>query len=244
MPRRVDARGARAAAGDAQVASCSICRKQPGRSAASRRQRWGECGPRACSPRRARSTSRKGAAPDYWRLARALFAAGFRRGRPRPQLLSPITSRRRARCSKPARTRSAARCSRRHRPDRAAGAGDRRPRARWLRGHAVVPRRSSSRRPTRWASTLPSLRKALVSAEAFPPSLRDALARARHRRLSGLRVARISATIAYETEAREGLVVDEGVLVEIVRPGTGDPVAPGRGRRGRRDHALQHATIR
>src|SRR6185369_6892518 len=34
-------------------------------------------------------------------------------------------------------------------------------------------------------------------------------------------------SIAYETEARSGLVVDEGVLVELVRPGTGDPVAAG-----------------
>jgi phenylacetate-CoA ligase len=34
-------------------------------------------------------------------------------------------------------------------------------------------------------------------------------------------------TIAYESQAREGLIVDEGVLVEIVRPGTGDPVAAG-----------------
>jgi len=34
-------------------------------------------------------------------------------------------------------------------------------------------------------------------------------------------------TIAYESEARDGLIADEGVLVEIVRPGTGDPVAPG-----------------
>ena len=33
--------------------------------------------------------------------------------------------------------------------------------------------------------------------------------------------------IAYETPAREGLVVDENVLVEIVRPGTGDPVPEG-----------------
>jgi phenylacetate-CoA ligase len=33
--------------------------------------------------------------------------------------------------------------------------------------------------------------------------------------------------IAYETSAREGLVVDEGVIVEIVRPGTGDPVPEG-----------------
>ncbi|WP_298677195.1 phenylacetate--CoA ligase family protein [uncultured Lentibacter sp.] len=34
-------------------------------------------------------------------------------------------------------------------------------------------------------------------------------------------------TIAYETSAMEGMIVDEGVIVEIVRPGTGDPVAPG-----------------
>jgi phenylacetate-CoA ligase len=33
--------------------------------------------------------------------------------------------------------------------------------------------------------------------------------------------------IAYETPAMEGMVVDEGVIVEIVRPGTGDPVAEG-----------------
>jgi phenylacetate-CoA ligase len=33
--------------------------------------------------------------------------------------------------------------------------------------------------------------------------------------------------IAYETSAREGLVIDEGVVVEIVRPGTGDPVPEG-----------------
>jgi phenylacetate-CoA ligase len=34
-------------------------------------------------------------------------------------------------------------------------------------------------------------------------------------------------SIAYETSAREGLVVDEGLLVEIVRPGTGEPVPEG-----------------
>jgi phenylacetate-CoA ligase len=33
--------------------------------------------------------------------------------------------------------------------------------------------------------------------------------------------------IAYESESREGMIVNEGVLVEIVRPGTGDPVAEG-----------------
>ena len=33
--------------------------------------------------------------------------------------------------------------------------------------------------------------------------------------------------IAYESEAREGMIVNEGVIVEIVRPGTGDPVPDG-----------------
>ena len=73
---------------------------------------------------------------------------------------------------------------------------------------------------------LPSMRKALVTAEAFPPSLRDWLA---ERGIAGYQCYGTAdlGLIAYETEAREGLVVDEGVLVEIVRPGTGDPVQEG-----------------
>ena len=73
---------------------------------------------------------------------------------------------------------------------------------------------------------LPSLKKALVSGEAFPPSLRDWL------RERGIEAYQAYATadvgvIAYETAAREGLVLDEGVIVEIVRPGTGDVVPDG-----------------
>jgi phenylacetate-CoA ligase len=73
---------------------------------------------------------------------------------------------------------------------------------------------------------LPSLKKALVSGEAFPPSLRDWL---RDRGVEGYQAYATAdvGLIAYETGAREGLVVDEGVLVEIVRPGTGDPVPEG-----------------
>jgi phenylacetate-CoA ligase len=75
-------------------------------------------------------------------------------------------------------------------------------------------------------SDITSLRKGLVGGEALPPSLRDWFGE------RGLDVYQSYATadlglIAYETSAREGLVVDEGVLVEIVRPGTGDPVAEG-----------------
>lgn len=73
---------------------------------------------------------------------------------------------------------------------------------------------------------LPGFSKALLSGEAFPPSLRDWLAG------RGITALQCYATadlglIAYETTAREGLVLDEGVLLEIVRPGTGDPVPDG-----------------
>ncbi len=73
---------------------------------------------------------------------------------------------------------------------------------------------------------LPSVRKALLSGEAFPPSLRDWLA---ERGIQGYQCYATAdvGLIAYETASREGLVLDEGVIVEIVRPGTGDPVAAG-----------------
>jgi len=71
-----------------------------------------------------------------------------------------------------------------------------------------------------------SLSKASVSGEALPGVTRDWL------KERGISVRQCYATadigaIAYETEAEEGLVVEEELLVEIVRPGTGDPVAPG-----------------
>lgn len=68
-----------------------------------------------------------------------------------------------------------------------------------------------------------SLKKALVGGEAFPPSLRDWLL---ERGIAGYQSYATAdlGLIAYETSAREGLVLDEGVIVEIVRPGTSDPV--------------------
>lgn len=73
---------------------------------------------------------------------------------------------------------------------------------------------------------LPSVKKAMMGGEAFPPSLRDWFT------AHGVHAYQCYATadlglIAYETAAREGLVLDEGVIVEIVRPGTGDPVPEG-----------------
>ena len=71
-----------------------------------------------------------------------------------------------------------------------------------------------------------SLKRGLVSGAALPASLRQELAQ------RGVAVLQCYATaelgvIAYESEAREGMIVNETVLVEIVRPGTGDPVAEG-----------------
>jgi phenylacetate-CoA ligase len=73
---------------------------------------------------------------------------------------------------------------------------------------------------------LPRLKKALVSGEAFATSLQVALASRGIAAYQAYASADLGA-IAYESEAREGLIVDEGVLVEIVRPGSGDPVAAG-----------------
>ena len=75
-------------------------------------------------------------------------------------------------------------------------------------------------------SDISSLKKGLIGGEAFVPSLRDWFLE------RGLTVYQSYATadlglIAYETTSRQGLVLDEGVILEIVRPGTGDPVVPG-----------------
>jgi phenylacetate-CoA ligase len=71
-----------------------------------------------------------------------------------------------------------------------------------------------------------SLKRGLASGAALPSSLRE------HLGGRGVAVKQCYATaelgvIAYETPALEGMVVNESVIVEIVRPGTGDPVAEG-----------------
>jgi len=75
-------------------------------------------------------------------------------------------------------------------------------------------------------SDMGSIHKALVGGEALPPSLRAGFVE------RGIRVQQCYATadlgvIAYESSAQQGLIIDEGVYLEIVRPGTGDPVTEG-----------------
>jgi len=71
-----------------------------------------------------------------------------------------------------------------------------------------------------------SLKKACVGGEGLPPALRDEI------EAYGIHCGQVYASadlgsIAYESDAREGLIVDERLIVEIVRPGTGDPVPEG-----------------
>ena len=73
---------------------------------------------------------------------------------------------------------------------------------------------------------LSCLSKALVSGEYLPPSLRETFAG------RGIAVYQCYATadlglIAYESPAREGMIIDEGIILEIVRPGTGVPLPDG-----------------
>jgi phenylacetate-CoA ligase len=71
-----------------------------------------------------------------------------------------------------------------------------------------------------------SLKHAFVGAEALPPSLRQMFMTAGMTCQQSYGTADLG-TIAYESESLEGMIVDEGVIVEIVRPGTGDPVPEG-----------------
>ena len=68
--------------------------------------------------------------------------------------------------------------------------------------------------------------KAAVGGGALFPSLRQEYADRGITCLQSYATADLG-NIAYESLAMEGMIVDEGVIVEIVRPGTGDPVAPG-----------------
>src|SRR5262245_38356644 len=71
-----------------------------------------------------------------------------------------------------------------------------------------------------------SIKRALVSGAAFPPSLQTEI------KARGIDAYQAFGTadlgmIAFETGARDGMVANEDLIMEIVRPGTGDPVAPG-----------------
>ena len=167
----------------------------------------------------------EGRRADYWRMARALFAAGFRAGDIVHNCFSYHLT----------------------------PAGSIMESGAQALGCAVVPggtgqtesqvRAIADLKPSGYTGTpsflaiildkaaelgiaLPSLAKALVSGEAFTGAQQAKFASAGIAALQCYATADLG-LIAYESPAREGLILDEGVILEIVQPGTGDPVGAG-----------------
>lgn len=165
------------------------------------------------------------ARPDYWRFARALYAAGFRQG----ELVYNCFSYHFTPAGSMMETAAhAIGCS-----VFPGGTGQSEQQVRAIQdlapsGYTGTPSflKIILEKADDLGIRLASLRHALVSGEAYPPSLRDWLAA---RGIQGYQAYGSAdlGMIAFETPAREGLVLGEDIIVEIVRPGTGAPVAEG-----------------
>ena len=167
----------------------------------------------------------EGTRRDYWRMARAIYAAGFRPG----ELIHNCFSYHFVPAGSMMETGAhALGCT-----VFAGGTGQTEQQVQAMAelqpaGYIGTPSflKIILEKATEMGVALPSVKKAMFGGEAFPPSLRDWYLG------HGIDGYQCYATadlglIAYETSAREGLVLDEGVIVEIVRPGTGDPVPEG-----------------
>lgn len=167
----------------------------------------------------------EGDAKDYWRMARAIFAAGFRPG----ELIHNCFSYHFVPAGSMMESGAhALGCT-----VFAGGTGQTEQQVHTMAqlrpaGYIGTPSflKIILTKAAEMGVALPSVKKAMFGGEAFPPSLRDWFA---ERGIAGYQCYATAdlGLIAYETHAREGLVLDESVIVEIVRPGTGDPVAPG-----------------
>ncbi|HET9577884.1 MAG TPA: AMP-binding protein [Usitatibacter sp.] len=167
----------------------------------------------------------EGRRPDYWRAARALFAAGFRAGDVVINCFSYHLS--------PAGTMFETGLHHLGCCVIPGGVGQTEPQA-----HAVADLQPGGYVGTpsflkillekcdELGLASGSIKRAVVSGEAFMPAVREFM------KGRGIECFQAYGTadlglIAYETPAREGLVASESQVVEIVRPGTGDPVAEG-----------------
>ncbi|HEX9466080.1 MAG TPA: AMP-binding protein [Alphaproteobacteria bacterium] len=163
--------------------------------------------------------------PDYWRLARALYAAGLRRGNIVHNSFSYHLT--------PAGSMLESGAHALGCPVISAGVGNTELQVRTIAD--VKPKyyvgtpsflKILLEKARELGVDIKCLERALVSGEALPASLRDEI------KQQGVEVRQCYATadlglIAYESLGGDGLIVDEWLIVEIVRPGTGDPVADG-----------------
>ena len=167
----------------------------------------------------------EGAAADHWRFGRALFAAGFRAGdlvhNSFSYHLTPAGAMMESAAHAIGCTVFAGGVG--HTELQLQAMLDLRP-----DGYVGTPSflRIVLEKADEAGLALPWLRKASVGGEAFPAALRDALLARGISAYQSYGTADVG-LIAYETAARQGLVLDEGVIVEIVRPGTGDPLPDG-----------------
>lgn len=164
-------------------------------------------------------------ADDYWRFSRALFAAGFRTGDLIQNCFSYHFT--------PAASMTEGGAASLGCAVIPAGVGQTEMQAQTMAdlrpvGYVGTPSflKIILEKGDELGMDLSSLKRGIVSAEPFPPSLQELFAG------RGIDVYECYASadvgmIAYQTPAREGLVIEEDILVEIVRPGTGDPVTEG-----------------
>ena len=169
----------------------------------------------------------EGTGPDPWRGARAFFAAGFRPGdlvlNTLAYAMTPggfiLDSGARALgCAVipggPGNSAQQAEVINHLRPDGYSGTPD------------FLKILLDAAGPGANADGRTSISKALVSGAAFPASLQQELASRGVAAFQAYATADLG-VVAYETSARDGLVVNEDLIVEIVRPGTGIPVPDG-----------------
>lgn len=162
---------------------------------------------------------------NYWRFARALFAAGFRRGDVAHNAFSYHLT--------PAGAMGDSGCHALGCAVIPAGVGHSDQQVQLIEalkpaGYIGTPSflKILIEKADQLGADVSSLRKAVVSGEALPPSVRQTLAE------RGIAMLQCYATadlglIAYESIADDGLLIDEEVYLEIVRPGSGHPVADG-----------------
>jgi phenylacetate-CoA ligase len=167
----------------------------------------------------------EGRRADYWRAARALFAAGFRKGDIVHNSFSYHLTPAGSFFETGAHALGCAVVP--------GGVGQTELQVRTIadvrpNGYVGTPSflRILLEKATETGVSVASISKALVSAEPFPPAVRDTFKKA------GITAYQCYGTadlglIAYESEAVEGMILDEHVIVEIVHPGTGDPVEHG-----------------
>src|SRR5438128_3561364 len=168
--------------------------------------------------------------PDFFRMARALYAAGIRAGDLVHNAFSYHLTPAGAMVESAAQALGC--------PVIPAGTGQTEQQLRTiadLRPAAYVGTPSFLKilldRATEQGSDIGSITKALVGAEAFPGILRSEF---RERGINALQCYGTAdlGLISYESigadgEVCPGMVLDEGIILELVLPGTGDPVAPG-----------------